>query len=128
MNLDDIVCPLCQVEKEDIDHMLIKCGYAACGGGQLLEWLGITRSVADWLSDITWAVANARGKTAQQEVYRMALAGRVYHVSKERNARVFGNPGRPPDHVVKQIIQEIHCRAQKCSEFTGRLLDLKFYP
>ncbi|WMV55576.1 hypothetical protein MTR67_048961 [Solanum verrucosum] len=89
VNLEDMICPLCQEENEDIDHLLFQCNYATRIWGKLLQWLGIAMQVLDWKAEVEWVVANAKGKTAQQEVYRMALAGGVYHIWKERNARVF---------------------------------------
>ncbi|KAG5595444.1 hypothetical protein H5410_036676 [Solanum commersonii] len=96
-----MLCPLSQEENEDIDHLLFQCNYATRIWGKLLQWLGIAKQVLDWKAEVEWAVANAKGKTSQQEVYRMALVGGVYHIWKERNARVFDTRQRTTDHVVR---------------------------
>nr|XP_033516039.1 uncharacterized protein LOC104111748 isoform X1 [Nicotiana tomentosiformis]XP_033516040.1 uncharacterized protein LOC104111748 isoform X1 [Nicotiana tomentosiformis]XP_033516041.1 uncharacterized protein LOC104111748 isoform X1 [Nicotiana tomentosiformis] len=37
-NLEDMICPLCLRENEDIDHMLFQCDYAKEVWNKLLQW------------------------------------------------------------------------------------------
>ncbi|XP_060210853.1 uncharacterized protein LOC132637842 [Lycium barbarum] len=127
-NLDDPMCPLCTVETKDIDHMLFKCAYATEIWEKLLVWQSITRPTMGWNDEVHWAIPHAKGKASTQEVYRMALAGAVYHVWKGRNARVFKEEHRSPEQVTRNIIQEVHYRAARMPKLDGCMLRLNFYP
>ncbi|XP_009761451.1 uncharacterized protein LOC107808908 [Nicotiana tabacum] len=127
-NLDNMDCVLCKQENEDIDHLLFECMYDKQVWSNLLAWQNIRREVWNWKHEVQWAIENATGKTAQQEVYRMTLAGGVYHLWKERNARIFKESSRSADQVVKQLIREIHVRARRVSRLDRYMKDLNFYP
>ncbi|XP_019240180.1 PREDICTED: uncharacterized protein LOC109220174 [Nicotiana attenuata] len=115
-------------ENEDIDHLLFECMYAKHVWSKLLAWQSIKREVWNWKHEVQWAIENATGKTAQQEVYKMLLAGGVYHLWQERNARIFKESSRSADQVVKQLIREIHVRARRDSRLDRYMKDLNFYP
>ncbi|XP_070050304.1 uncharacterized protein [Nicotiana tomentosiformis] len=88
-NLEDMICPLCLRKNEDIDHMLFQCDYAKEIWNKLLQWQDVRRGAGDWQTEVLWAIRYATGKKAHQETYRMVLAGGVYHIWQERNARIF---------------------------------------
>ncbi|XP_009602894.2 uncharacterized protein [Nicotiana tomentosiformis] len=79
-NIKDMECVLCSKENEDIDHILFEREYAKQVWSKLLFWQGIHRDVSNWQHKVTWAMENAKGKNAEQELYRMTLAGGVYHL------------------------------------------------
>ncbi|XP_016484541.2 uncharacterized protein LOC107805075 [Nicotiana tabacum] len=56
---------------------------------KLLHWQGITRPSMEWQREVQWAEDKATGNTAKAQVYRLTLAGAVYHIWSERNRRVF---------------------------------------
>ncbi|XP_070026446.1 uncharacterized protein LOC142182221 [Nicotiana tabacum] len=127
-NLDDMECVLCEQENEDIDHLLFECVYAKQVWSKLLAWKSIRREAWNWKHEVQWAIENATKKTAQREIYRMTLAGGVYHLWQERNARIFKAKRRSADQVIKQLIREIHVRTRRVRRLDRCTKDLNFYP
>uniref|UniRef100_A0A1S3ZZZ4 Reverse transcriptase zinc-binding domain-containing protein n=1 Tax=Nicotiana tabacum TaxID=4097 RepID=A0A1S3ZZZ4_TOBAC len=81
--------PLCNIEEESIEHLFFKCTFAASIWRKLLQWMGINRQAMKWCQEVEWAYSNAKGRSANAEIYRIALAGCVYYVLQERNHRIF---------------------------------------
>ncbi|XP_019252695.1 PREDICTED: uncharacterized protein LOC109231491 [Nicotiana attenuata] len=115
-------------EEESIEHLFFKCTFAESIWMKLLQWMGINRQAMKWSQEVVWAYNNAKGRSANAEIYRMALAGCVYYVWQERNHRIFRAKQRQAGIMIKQIIQMICERGYMMSRLRRRLEDLNFYP
>nr|XP_009781619.1 PREDICTED: uncharacterized protein LOC104230493 [Nicotiana sylvestris] len=125
---DTLVCPLCNVANETIDHLFFSCVYSSGIWNILLQWQGLTRKTMSWQHEMAWMEVNERGRSARAEVSRMAIAGCVYHIWQERNMRIFQNKQRQEEQVIRQIIQEIFCRGSMWARLAKKLERLNFYP
>ncbi|XP_019225247.1 PREDICTED: uncharacterized protein LOC109206839 [Nicotiana attenuata] len=82
-------CPLCEQEMESHQHLFFSCKYSTEIWSKILTWLGITRQVYSWKDEVEWATRNITGKGAKTELYRLSVAGAIYHVWIERNCKIF---------------------------------------
>ncbi|KAK4727177.1 hypothetical protein R3W88_032094 [Solanum pinnatisectum] len=106
----NLTCPLCQVEDEDIDHLFFACMFTVGIWKKLLAWQGIQRN------------------TSKAKVYRMVLAGTIYHVWIERNNTIFQSKQRNEEFMIRHIIREIHGRGAHYRKIGSRLRELNVYP
>ena len=83
---------------------------------------------AGWNEEIEWATMHANMKSIQDEVYRMTLAAALYYIWQERNHRIFQQKERSIEEIIKQIIQEIHCRSSMNPGLASAMHQLIFYP
>lgn len=65
---------------------------------------------------------------AGAKIYRMVLAGCVYHIRQERNLRVFQKKQRTSDIILRLVIQEVFCRGYLKSRLARRLESANLYP
>ncbi|KAK4727170.1 hypothetical protein R3W88_032087 [Solanum pinnatisectum] len=115
---DEVTCPLCQVSDEDIDHLFFQCYYAR----------SIRRQNLNWQEEVRWAMRNMRGKNSMMQVYKMTLAGALYCLWIKRNCRIFLKKQRPPESIIRQVIQEVHGRGSQQPRLASRLKELNVYP
>lgn len=71
-------------------------------------------------------VNNCKGKSASSHIYRIAIAGCIYHVWKERNLRLFQGKSTSVEGIVRTVIQEIFYLGSLKSKI--KLENLNFYP
>ncbi|XP_059277587.1 uncharacterized protein LOC132031654 [Lycium ferocissimum] len=124
----DTICHLCGVKDESIDHLLVECDESAYIWGKLLQWQHIYRSPMQWSDEIKWVEQQAKGRSPRAQVYRMVLAGVVYHLWAERNQRVFQQKRQPANLLIKVVIQEVHFKARGCPKVTKWLDQFNCYP
>uniref|UniRef100_A0A0V0GT58 Putative ovule protein n=1 Tax=Solanum chacoense TaxID=4108 RepID=A0A0V0GT58_SOLCH len=75
-----LTCPMCQLEDEDIDHMFFGCSFNVGIWNRLLAWQGIHITGLDWQGEIQWAIKHMTSKNSTAQVYKMTLAGMIYHL------------------------------------------------
>ncbi|XP_060200123.1 uncharacterized protein LOC132628355 [Lycium barbarum] len=126
--IEDQKCPLYDDANETTDHLFFGCSYSTDVWKSLLIWQGISRSLMEWNEEIDWAVTNARGRAAGSILCRMILACGVYCIWAERNLRVFQTKTRPARDVIRQVIQDVYCKAYMKSSLHKKLSQLDFYP
>ncbi|XP_019239056.1 PREDICTED: uncharacterized protein LOC109219090 [Nicotiana attenuata] len=81
---NELLSPMCNIEEESIEQLFFKCTFTASIWRNLLQWMGINRQTMKWSQEVERAYNNAKGRSANAEIYRMALAGCVYYVWQER--------------------------------------------
>ncbi|XP_070007532.1 uncharacterized protein LOC142165405 [Nicotiana tabacum] len=86
---NDLLCPMCNEEEESMKHLFFKCIYTTTIWEKLLQWMNVNRRLMEWSQEIEWACNNFRGRSANAEIYRIALVSCVYYVWQERNHRIF---------------------------------------
>ncbi|KAH0642091.1 hypothetical protein KY289_033065 [Solanum tuberosum] len=121
-------CPLCQMEDEIIDHLFFACMYTAGIWNKLLAWQGIQCTEGEWHEEIQRATENMKRNNNKAKVYRMVLAGTIYHVWIERNNRIFQAKQRNEEFMIRHIIREIHGRGSHHGRLRSRLRELDVYP
>ncbi|XP_060200849.1 uncharacterized protein LOC132629134 [Lycium barbarum] len=126
--IDSATCPLCDNMDESHNHLFFECSYSMRVWTKLLKWQSITRTVRRWQEEKSWATSNASGRSVQADIYRMCLAGAVYHIWLERNARVFSQGQKEDKALVKQIIQEVFVRASMNRKIAAKLAQMNYYP
>ncbi|XP_075098926.1 uncharacterized protein LOC142175823 [Nicotiana tabacum] len=123
---NDQLCPLCSYANESIQHLFFEFQYAVALWKRLLNWQGIHRSIHGWSKELRWAENWAKNRSAKAELFKMVLAGYVYFVWQERNARLFQAKSRNCETLSKLIIQEVHSRNNiKIEKILNRL---DYYP
>ncbi|XP_019240565.1 PREDICTED: uncharacterized protein LOC109220557 [Nicotiana attenuata] len=95
---------------------------------QIYKWQGIQRQAMRWKEEIEWAQKHASGNSARAEIYRMSLAGSVYYTWLDRNNKIFQQKTRPATAIVRQIIQDIHCKGRMRKKLAPLLKQLDYYP
>lgn len=91
-------------------------------------WQGIQRRGMSWNEVLAWGITYYNGKNCNAELYRMVLAGSVYHVCVERNERVFRGKERSSAVITRVIVQDIFYRASRKPHLARMLLNYNFYP
>ncbi|KAH0720194.1 hypothetical protein KY284_005224 [Solanum tuberosum] len=124
----DSICSMCKAEPEIHQHLFFACSVANVIWQRLLRWLSITKSSAGWNEEIEWATMHANRKIVQDEVYRMTLVAALYYIWQDNNYRIFQQRERSIEEIIKQIIQEIHCRSCMNPRLASAMHKLKFYP
>lgn len=79
------VTPLCDQEMDEHQHLFFACIYSAGIWRKLLAWQRINWQIFGWKEEVDWAVQHANGKDPKAEVYRLIMAGAIYHLWMERN-------------------------------------------
>ncbi|XP_019253947.1 PREDICTED: uncharacterized protein LOC109232647 [Nicotiana attenuata] len=125
---NELLCPMCNVEEENMECLFFKCTYTATIWEKLIQWMNVNRRPMELSQEIEWACNNVRGRSANAEIYRIALASCVYYVWQERNHRIFRAQLRPAGVLMKQIIQMVCGRGYTLSRLRSRLEELNFYP
>ncbi|KAJ8545164.1 hypothetical protein K7X08_017747 [Anisodus acutangulus] len=80
---------------------------------RVLKWQDIHRAAKTWELELQWAIRYAKRRSAEAEIYRLALAAAVHYVWRERNRRVFQQVLQSVDTIMKQVIQEVYYRGSK---------------
>uniref|UniRef100_M1D352 Orf147a protein n=1 Tax=Solanum tuberosum TaxID=4113 RepID=M1D352_SOLTU len=124
----NLTCPLCQVEDEDIDHLFFACMFTAGIWKKLLAWQGIQRTGGKWHEEVQWATTHMKSNTSKANVYRMVMAGTIYHVWIERNNRIFQFKQRNEEFMIRHIIRDVHGRGSHYGKIGNRLQELNVYP
>ncbi|XP_009779248.1 uncharacterized protein LOC107791302 [Nicotiana tabacum] len=125
---NELLCPMCKVEEESLEHMFFKCSFTAAIWSKVLQWMGITRQTMEWSQEIEWTCSNAKSRSTNSEIYRIALASCVYHVWQERNHKIFQHKQKQAGLLIKQTIQMICGRSYTLPKLRRRLEELNFYP
>ncbi|KAK4706643.1 hypothetical protein R3W88_033797 [Solanum pinnatisectum] len=116
--IDSARCPLCDQANESHNHLFFERSYSG----------KVWSNVGTWQEEKHWATTYATGQNIRSEVYQMCLAGAVYHIWIERNARVFTQGQKEKGIMVRHIIQEIHVRGFVKSKIAKKLDTVNFYP
>ncbi|XP_009589510.1 uncharacterized protein [Nicotiana tomentosiformis] len=119
--LEDMSCSLCDATIENTNHLFFNCTFSAQVWRALLQWQGIRRLPMSWQQEIEWAITYYREKNATAKVYKMSLAGSIYHIWQERNLRIFQAKSRNAAVLIRAIVQEIHCRGELKQKLARRL-------
>ncbi|XP_075106719.1 uncharacterized protein LOC142179621 [Nicotiana tabacum] len=105
--VEEVTCELCNKEEESIDHMFFYCSYTSQLWTDLLQWQGICRKTMRWSDELNWTIKCCKGRSIKTELYRLILAGAVYHVWQERNNRIFRGMKQSIQELVREIVQAV---------------------
>ncbi|XP_038999986.1 uncharacterized protein LOC120125690 [Hibiscus syriacus] len=85
-------------------HLSFAGSFARDMWGNVLSLCGINRCVSAWDKELASASQLFKGKTLIVQLLKLALAGHVYNIWRERNSRLFGGRARPVGDVLKDMI------------------------
>ncbi|XP_059309659.1 uncharacterized protein LOC132060717 [Lycium ferocissimum] len=126
--IDLAIFPLCDHIDESHNHLFFECSYSKRVWSKLLKWQNISKNVRRWQEEKSWATSNASSRSVQADIYKMCLAGAVYHIWLERDARVFSQGQKEDKGLVRQIIQEIFVCGSMTKKFATKLAQMNCYP
>ncbi|XP_019264243.1 PREDICTED: uncharacterized protein LOC109241874 [Nicotiana attenuata] len=106
MQIGDLRCMLCKAMPETIEHLFFECIISTTIWKKILQWQGLVRQPMAWQIEKEWAKKQGKGKSAEAQIYRMALAATIYAIWIERNMRMFQGKSKPTMSIVRHIIQE----------------------
>ncbi|XP_019248631.1 PREDICTED: uncharacterized protein LOC109227893 [Nicotiana attenuata] len=126
--VEEVTCDLCNKEEESIDHLFFSCSYTSQVWTMLLQWQGIYRKALQWNEELNWTIKYCKGRSIKAELYRLILAGAVYHVWQERNNIIFRGVKQSIQELVRDIVQAIHGRGRCVQRLHTRLDEMNYYP
>ncbi|KAL5162615.1 Transposon TX1 uncharacterized protein [Glycine soja] len=121
--LSDSKCNFCD-HLETIDHLLFECAEMKDVWIQILEWQKINHQPKKWIEELSWAMAQGKGKGHRATLLKTALTETVYELWKYRNEVSFGGIVNNT-HIGKKIMDSIVYRSwthKKMREYIARLL------
>ncbi|GFS31042.1 hypothetical protein Acr_00g0015330 [Actinidia rufa] len=101
--VEDLVCPLCMAENEDIDHLFFQCRVWSHVWGSIKIWLGITRAMNTLKAAIKWMIKESRGTGFSTKFKRISLACMIYHIWGATNKRIFEDKIEQPEEIIRRI-------------------------
>lgn len=126
--VEEVTCELCNKEEESIDHLFFSCSYTSQLWTVLLQCQGICRKTMRQSDELNWTIKCCKGRSIKTELYRLILAGAVYHVWQERNNRIFRGMKQSIQELVREIVQAIHGRGKCVQRLQARLDEMNYYP
>ncbi|RZC05429.1 Transcription factor E2FC isoform B [Glycine soja] len=87
--LSDTKCNFCD-HLETIDHLLFEYAEMKDVWIQILEWQKINHQPKKWIEELSWAMAQGKGKGHRATLLKTALTETVYELWKYRNEVSFG--------------------------------------
>ncbi|XP_060202235.1 uncharacterized protein LOC132630693 [Lycium barbarum] len=124
----DPICPLCEKEQENIDHLFFQCDISCYIWAQVLRWQGINILPLKWAEELQWCMSRCNGKNSSATIFKISLAAAVYHIWLQRNQVAFQGRRKSNDSLVKLIIQECYVRVSMKAKLASRLTGLDWYP
>ena len=102
------LCPLCLIEDENMEHLTVRCSYAAAVWSGLNSRLGVSLPVPDAQSSLAswWPGAVQPLRSKDQKTANSLIMLVLRSLWLERNARVFENQALPWGRVLDAIVDE----------------------
>ncbi|XP_039037375.1 uncharacterized protein LOC120174667 [Hibiscus syriacus] len=97
------------------DHLFFGYNFAKDLWGATLTLCGLYRGVRGWDSELAWAICYLKGKSLIVRILRLAWAGHVYCIWRERNCRLYGGCARPMDALLQDIKVVIRIQLMGCN-------------
>ncbi|KAK9733025.1 hypothetical protein RND81_04G038900 [Saponaria officinalis] len=103
-------CVLCYSDCESHEHLFFACPYASSVWGSVLVWFGFTRRPWSLSRELEWVLLHCKTRRPIHRAFRAALLATVYHVWRERNARIFQDRSMEADKLSSRIKFDVCCR------------------
>ncbi|XP_026447428.1 uncharacterized protein LOC113347950 [Papaver somniferum] len=117
--ISDASCVLCGDEMETEDHIFHDCIFSSGIWNGLLLKLGSIRALANsWEEEIRWCTQHLTGDDCVAVIKRLVFNAFIYHISRERNNRIFRSSFNYQDQVSLLIVQDVRFKLSdsKCKE------------
>lgn len=75
--------------------------------GTLFKLIGIFRNPGNWAQELDWAIRHLKKSGFPSSLYKLGMAGAVYHIWRARNECIFGNKQPFPEGVSDQIMKDV---------------------
>lgn len=100
-----IICSLCKRLREDHEHLSFKCPYFRSIWKKMMKHLKCTGWNYEWKHTLQWLNTNHSWKTrCQRNVALLGFLVVLYHIWKERNARLYNNEAKNHNFVIKDVL------------------------
>ncbi|XP_057492447.1 uncharacterized protein LOC130778052 [Actinidia eriantha] len=106
--IEDLACPLCMAENEDIDHLFFRCRVGSQVWGAIKTWLGITRAMNTLKAAVKWMIKESRGTGFPAKFKRISLACTIYYIWGTRNKRIFEDKIEQPEEIIRRIQSHVY--------------------
>ncbi|XP_039056845.1 uncharacterized protein LOC120199955 [Hibiscus syriacus] len=110
ISIDDDKCLLCGLVTESREHLFFDCSFAKGFWATVLVLCGLSRMVSSWDGEVAWATHCFKGKSLIVKVFKLAWAGHVYCIWRERNNMLFRGSARSVDVVLQDIKDTVQIR------------------
>ena len=104
--IEDLACPLCMDENENIDHLFFCCRAVSQIWASIKNWLDISRAMHTLKAAVKWMIKEARGTGLPAKFKKISLACTIYHIWVARNKRIFDGKVESPEAILRRI--QIH--------------------
>ncbi|GKF65225.1 reverse transcriptase zinc-binding domain-containing protein, partial [Tanacetum coccineum] len=99
VDLDLLVCPLCEAQKDSHEHLFFECPFSSHVWKRIRKLAGMDH-VQPVLNDIVnFLHPMANRRTATSIIGRLLLAASSYYIWLERNNRIFKKVKKSPDEI-----------------------------
>ena len=112
------ICYLCQRELETRDHIFFECRYSKEVWEMILSNCGLNKMTRSWNEELQWVVRKIKGKQLINAILSVAWRAFIYHVWRERNGRMHGQPMRSSEQIFEHIKEEVRIK------ITGRKINV----
>ncbi|GFS33832.1 hypothetical protein Acr_00g0030760 [Actinidia rufa] len=104
--IEDLTCPLCMAENENMDHLFFRCQEVYQIWASIKSWLGISRAMHTLKAAVKWLIKEARGTGFPAKFKKITFACTVYYIWVARNKRIFEGKIEHPEAILRRI--QIH--------------------
>ncbi|XP_022030979.1 uncharacterized protein LOC110931895 [Helianthus annuus] len=106
-NMNMMCCLLCYENHDSHDHLFFECKFSSKIWNKVRQKVGMDDVAPKWEEIVEWLLVRANSKSAANYVSRILVAATAYFIWQERNARLFKNQMRPPDHLCQVVINTV---------------------
>ncbi|XP_023730170.1 uncharacterized protein LOC111877898 [Lactuca sativa] len=108
IKLQSATCPLCNLEKETGDHLLINCSVAREARGWIFNWCGIKVTQFNNVIDFVNFAANWGSCPTKRERMNAIVYGLLWFVWMARNNKVFKQTRVTPAKIADEVISQTY--------------------
>ncbi|XP_071709408.1 uncharacterized protein [Rutidosis leptorrhynchoides] len=114
IDLDTILCPLCNSHVESMEHILFQCTVTEATWNSILAWWNLPTNTFSNLHDTTLTDQTFTTSTLGKYIWQATKWTTIYMIWKNRNAKVFSKKDWCPATILSEI------QAQTFSWFSKR--------
>ncbi|XP_074300712.1 uncharacterized protein LOC141632017 [Silene latifolia] len=96
-------CVLCEQQEETHNHLFFQCSYSRVVWTDILKWMEINRAGQMLSQELVTTISCTKSDRWKKAWFHISLAGVLYQLWRERNARVFQHLLTSSDMLVRRI-------------------------
>ena len=107
--INSISCVFCRASVEDRNHLFFECQVTSGIWMRVLRLCGHVRLPRRWENEFLW-VSGCKGKSICSITKRIAWGATIYHLWRQRNARIHDNNFISADSIFSLICNDVRLR------------------